>query len=71
MKNSICRLFVLIGMLVIAGCSHQSMYNAVQESERRDCSYLPESQYHHCLDETNQTYNEYERKVRALRAESD
>ncbi|MBW8190354.1 hypothetical protein K0504_04835 [Neiella marina] len=53
---------ILTLSIALAGCSHQSWYDGIQTSKRNDCMKLPQSEADQCLNETNKTYQEYERE---------
>ncbi len=61
----------IVSVAVLAGCSNQSMHEAIQHGERMDCMELPESQYKKCLEETSESYGQYKRKVRSLQEDTD
>ena len=56
------KLLILI-FLFIAGCSYRGAYEAIQVSNRFECSKLPpSSQYDECMKNANKSYDEYERE---------
>jgi hypothetical protein len=53
---------VIVIFLIIAGCSSRGAYEGSQASNRFECLKLPSSQYDECMNNTNKSYNEYERE---------
>lgn len=49
---------VLAGILM-AGCSNEQVYNAIQENQRLECAKLPDSRYADCMRELSTSYREY------------
>ena len=52
----------LIVIFVIGACSNRAIYNNFQINNRNDCAKQPESQYEECMERSNMSYEEYERK---------
>lgn len=52
-------------ILVLAGCTNQQIYNAVQENRRMECGKLPQNQYEECIRDYSTSYQEYERARQA------
>lgn len=59
--------FLSICVLSFAiGCSHQELYEAVQDNRQFECEKLSHPQYEECMDENNESYEDYERKRKEL-----
>ena len=65
--------FFVVACLAISAsaCSNKGMHSGIQQAERMECMALPESQYAACLERVNETYEQYERKVRTLKSETE
>ncbi len=53
---------LFLALLVLVGCSNRGIYGGIQASNRNECSKLPPSQYDECMENTNRSYDEYERE---------
>jgi hypothetical protein len=53
---------VLAGILM-AGCSNEQVYNAIQENQRLECAKLPDARYEECMRELNTSYREYNKSM--------
>lgn len=54
--------FLILIVLIIAGCTYRGAYEGIQTSNRFECSKLPLSQYDECMENANKSYDEYERE---------
>lgn len=59
---------VLLGVsaMLLLGCTHQQMYNTVQENRRLDCRTLAGSALDECLNAYRTPYVIYERERQRL-----
>ena len=55
---------------VVAACSNQQLYTAVQERERQECAKLPQVQYEECMREIEGSYEDYAREREDLKREN-
>ncbi|MAT94224.1 MAG: hypothetical protein CME59_16705 [Halioglobus sp.] len=46
-------------LLVLAGCTNQQLYSAIQDNRRQECAKLPQPQYEECLRDYDTSYEEY------------
>jgi len=53
---------IFLIFFILAGCSGRVAYEGIQASNRSECSTLPPSQYDECMNNTNKSYDEYERE---------
>ena len=57
----------LVTLVLGTACSHEQVYNAVQENRIQDeCTKLPQAQYEECMEAYSQPYDEYEREREAV-----
>ena len=61
--------YVLLVSVLLAGCSNQQLYNAVQDSQKVDCQKYPDTRYEKCMEEFSVPYEEYESDRRGLENE--
>ena len=61
MKTIKILLLMLIAMS-IGACSNKAIYNNFQLNNRNDCAKQPHSEYETCMERTNMSYEEYEKK---------
>ena len=52
---------LLLGALLLSGCSERQFYEAMRNSQRVECSKLPAKQYEDCLEQHDETYDSYKR----------
>lgn len=64
MKHAIV-LIALLGMSM-AACSNRAVYENVQAHNRFECQKLPLSQQEECLQQADQSYEQYERERKEL-----
>lgn len=66
-------LYLLILLVLAAGCSHRAVYENVQINQRNDCANEPPSTYFECLDRANKPFDKYQRERKELleKPESD
>jgi hypothetical protein len=58
-----CLLFLaFIGFLACSGCTTSSWYEGARSSQRLECRKEPLSEYDRCLEQTNPSYDEYQRQ---------
>jgi hypothetical protein len=60
------KVWVLIGVFLLIGCSNKSLYENIQKNNRSTCNKVPFSQYEKCIENTKKTYEEYERERKTL-----
>ena len=53
---------IFIVLTLAAACSHKAVYDTIQHNNRLDCEKEPPAQYDQCMEETHQSYEEYERQ---------
>ncbi|MBN2865299.1 MAG: hypothetical protein JXK16_04770 [Thiotrichales bacterium] len=58
---------LLITSTLLASCSNQQVYNAIQVNQQSKCQKLPPSQYDDCIKQQSESYEEYQRKLEAER----
>ena len=51
---------------MLAACSNEQIYSAVQQNQQLECAKLPQNEYEECMRETGTSYSEYERKRQEL-----
>lgn len=61
MRASLC----LTAVFLLAGCTNQQIYTAIQENRRQECGKLPKGQYEQCMRDYDTSYEEYERERQA------
>lgn len=55
-------LTAVVGCLTFAGCTHQNVYDNIQQDNARRCIERPESQYEQCMKDANIPYEQYQRE---------
>jgi hypothetical protein len=55
----------LAAVFLLAGCTNQQIYTAIQENRRQECGKLPLGQYEQCMRDYDTSYEEYERQRQA------
>lgn len=55
-------LTVIAGCLTVVSCSHQNIYDNIQQDKARRCIEKPKSQYEQCMQDASTSYEEYERE---------
>lgn len=53
---------LLITSTLLASCSNQQVYNAIQVNQQSKCQKLPPSQYDDCIKQQSEPYETYKRK---------
>jgi hypothetical protein len=51
----------VIAVLLVA-CTHEQVYNAVQQNQQLECSKLPQVRYEECMKGVDESYKDYERE---------
>lgn len=51
---------------LVPACSHQQVYDAVQQNRQLECQKLPGTQYEECMKQFSEPYEEYERERQEL-----
>ncbi|MBL4827737.1 MAG: hypothetical protein JKY66_08515 [Spongiibacteraceae bacterium] len=59
-------LVIVVFLLSVYGCTNKQAYYHAQSSQRLQCQKLPPQEYEMCLSQTQETYEEYERKRQEL-----
>lgn len=54
-------LALIFASIFIVACSNQNAYESIQHSQKIECQKLPPSQVNECLQNTETSYDEYER----------
>jgi hypothetical protein len=53
---------VLASALLLVSCTHEQVFNAVQQNQQLECSKLPQVRYEACMKEFDESYKDYERE---------
>lgn len=56
------KLLMVLVMLGVAGCSNKAIYDNLRLDQRHQCAKEPSTSYFECIERTNKSYEEYERK---------
>ena len=56
----------ILAALIVASCSNQQIYTAVQENQRQECGKLPQVQYEKCMRDFEMSYEEYDEQRQAI-----
>ncbi|MCB1690789.1 MAG: hypothetical protein KDI33_19985 [Halioglobus sp.] len=59
MLKSIAMIF---SALFLVACTHEQVYNAVQQNQQLECSKLPQVRYEECMKDFEESYKDYERE---------
>ncbi|WP_201022630.1 hypothetical protein [Thiomicrospira sp. XS5] len=62
-------LLILTNLFILAGCSHQAVYDNIQHNNRNSCYKKPPSQYDACMKAANKPYDQYEREREEVSAQ--
>lgn len=62
-KNSIS---VFVFTIFMGACSTKSLYNSIQNDEKRKCQKLPSSEQGACLNAQSQSFEDYHRERQKL-----
>ncbi len=49
-------------VITIGACTNKAIYDNFQLNNRNECTKQPHSEYDACMERTNMSYEEYERK---------
>ena len=52
---------VVLALLLVA-CTHEQVYNNVQQNQQLECSKLPQVQYEEGMKSVDQSYQDYKRE---------
>ena len=63
---AIIKVFFIVSICTITGCSARAAFDSIQLANRNDCSKVPSSQYEECIAGTEKSYKEYERERQAV-----
>jgi hypothetical protein len=58
-------------LLVLAGCTNQQVYNAIQTNQKNQCDQLSGVQRETCIKQLAPDYTTYERERKELNKESE
>lgn len=62
---------LMMALCLVAGCSNQQMYEAIQRDQRQQCQTLPETEFERCTARTGQSFEDYWReREEALKRDS-
>ncbi|WP_339896877.1 hypothetical protein [uncultured Gilvimarinus sp.] len=56
----------VVGLMVLAGCSQQAVYDNMRNDARWDCDTVPLSQQKECRQQSSVSYDDYERERQEL-----
>lgn len=56
---------VVLASLLVA-CTHEQIYNNVQQNQQLECSKLPQVQYEDCMKGVDKSYQDYQRERQAI-----
>jgi len=56
------KLWLLIVVFFLAGCSNKAVYENIQINNRNSCAKVPPPQYEECIERANKSYEEYEQE---------
>jgi len=56
------KLWFLIVVFLLTGCSNKAVYDNIQINNRNACVEAPPSQYKECIERTNKSYEKYEQE---------
>ena len=56
---------VVLALLLVA-CTHEQVYNSVQQNQQLECSKLPQVRYEECMKEFDESYKDYARERQEL-----
>jgi len=57
---------VIALLLLSAGCSSQQAFEGIKAKNKNDCYSLPESQQDKCLEATDISFDEYQRRLKEV-----
>ena len=53
---------VLLSVWMLSACTQQQLYNSVKSNQRLKCEKEPPSKYEECMQQTQDSYDEYKRE---------
>jgi hypothetical protein len=53
---------LLFIFIILSGCTNRMVYDLIQSNNQSKCQTLPPGQYDACMEENNQSFDEYEKK---------
>ena len=53
---------LLFIFIILSGCTNRMVYDLIQSNNHSKCRTLPFGQYEECMEENNQSFDEYEKK---------
>ncbi len=59
-------LAILGSAFLLVACTHEQVYNAVQQNQQLECSKLPQVRYEECMKDVDESYKDYERERQEL-----
>ncbi|MCB1704257.1 MAG: hypothetical protein KDI17_05305 [Halioglobus sp.] len=59
-------LFAVASACLLLACTHEQVYNSVQQNQQLECSKLPQVQYEDCMKGVDQSYQDYERERQVI-----
>ena len=57
---------IVVLALLLAACTHEQVYNSVQQNQQLECSKLPQVRYEECMKEFDESYKDYARERQEL-----
>lgn len=61
------RVALMLGLVMLSGCSSHAAYDAIQERNKVECMNLPEAEYEKCMARSGESYDRYEAERKALK----
>jgi uncharacterized membrane protein (DUF106 family) len=58
-----------IGIVILfqfVACSNKAVYDNIKLNNRQECAKLPQSQYDECMENTQKSYEEYNRERKEM-----
>ena len=52
-------ILIIVPLLLLAGCTNQQIYNALQDGQKVDCQKYPDTRYATCMEQLSTPYDEY------------
>jgi hypothetical protein len=57
-------------VVLLAACSNQQVYTAIQQNQMQECSKLPQARFEECMKNVEGPYEDYERDRQDLATET-
>lgn len=59
-------ILLLLLLPLITACTHQQLYQTVQNNRQNTCHEQPANKYDECMDKYSKPYDEYEKERQAI-----